>query len=401
MLEPCTLSPLAWLISILAWLTALLSLGCAVYWLIVAAQVVRTRLLLPTARDGLKLPAVTKSVCIIAPAHNEESTIGKLITSLRAQDHPHWTAVLALDRCTDATRTNALQAADADPRITLLDITDCPPDWAGKVHAVWKAVETSPQAQAADLLLFVDADTAMHPGCVRAAAALLTSRGDHLLSLLSTLETKAWFERLAQLVAGFELTKWYPPLRASRSERRRAFANGQFMLFDAHAYRTIGGHEAVREHLLEDMEFARRISAHNLRSSVLLADGMHQCRMYDDWPAFTRGWKRIYTECANRRPTRLVRASWGLLVTATILPLASLLALVVFPQFWLLGLAGLLGYAVGIGTLLWSSRAPLIAGLCFPVGGILVCRILLQAASDLRKGVPTQWAGRSYIRQPR
>jgi GT2 family glycosyltransferase len=231
--------------------------------------------------------------------------------------------------------------------------------------------------------------------------ALLTARGDHLLSLLSTLETKAWFERIAQTVAGFELTKWYPPLRASRFERRRAFANGQFMLFDAHAYRTIGGHEAVREHLLEDMEFARRIQAYQLRASVLLADAMHRCRMYDDPAAFARGWKRIYTECANRRPSRLIRASWRLLVTATLLPLTSLLTLIAFPQFWPLGLAGILGYAAGVGTLLWSSHAPLVAGLCFPLGGILVSRILLQAACDLRKGVPIQWAGRSYIRQAR
>src|SRR5690606_40988737 len=62
-----------------------------------------------------------------------------------------------------------------------------------------------------------------------------------LLSLLSTLFHDAWFEKLVQPAAGFELTRQYPPRRCNpRGDdpaAPRPFANGQFMLFDAAAYR--------------------------------------------------------------------------------------------------------------------------------------------------------------------
>ena len=38
---------------------------------------------------------------------------------------------------------------------------------------------------------------------------------------------------------------------------------------------------------------------------MFLARGMIHCRMYGTWEAFRRGWKRIYTESANRKPGRM------------------------------------------------------------------------------------------------
>lgn len=382
----------------LRWSAFLLSGGCVVYWLVVAAMVVRTRLVLPTLRRGLRLPPSDQSVCIVIPAHNEASSIARLIDSLRTQDHPNWSALLTLDRCTDATAAIAQQAIAGDPRLTVLEIDECPEDWAGKVHAVWHAVETTPQARKAQSLLFIDADTWMHPGCVRAAMALKDHRGDHLLSVLSTLELSSWYERLAQCVAGFVLTIWYPPERASRQQGRRPFANGQFLLFDRAAYDAIGGHRAVKDHLLEDMEFARLIYASRLRASVLLANGMHRCRMYDNWPSFVRGWKRIYTECANRRVARLNKAAAKLLLTACLLPAAGLACVFLLP--WL-GWSALGAFGLGILAIAWAGNVSPVGVAGFPLGAVLVARILFAAAHDLRRGVPTQWAGRSYVREAR
>jgi chlorobactene glucosyltransferase len=69
-------------------------------------------------------------------------------------------------------------------------------------------------------------------------------------------------------------------------------ANGQFMLFRREAYEQIGGHEAVRQVVLEDVILARRIKMSGLKA--ILPDGTDSvsCRMYrssqDVWQGFSK-----------------------------------------------------------------------------------------------------------------
>lgn len=63
-------------------------------------------------RPGGPYPSVT----VIVPAHNEAAVIEAKIHNLMALDYPagRWTAVVALDGCTDATRALAERALDAE-----------------------------------------------------------------------------------------------------------------------------------------------------------------------------------------------------------------------------------------------------------------------------------------------
>lgn len=403
--------------------------GVLVYWGVALLRMVVTLLRYPTARHGLTLARrspPTRSVCVVIPAHNEEVSISHLVETLKAQDYPRFHAVLCLDRCTDRTAEIARALTAGDARFTVLEITDCPEGWAGKVNAVWRGVQT-PQARSADLLLFADADTAFHPSCLSATIALLEHRGLHLLSLLSTLTADRWFERLVQPAATFEMVRQYPLSRANRptppapAGRRRAFANGQFMLFTREAYDAVGGHQAVRDELLEDIALARRIADQGRPAGLFLADGILHCRMYETWPQFWRGWKRIYTECAKCKVSRLKRAAAVSATVGAILPAAAA-ANLVFSSLILGGAAGpieseALRNAAGAG--LWLSaiglllfltviaagyrlgRVPLWAIFGYPVGAWMVSRILAEAARDLERGVPIMWAGRAYVRTPR
>jgi len=400
-------------VAVMLVLLVVASLALGVYWSVGLWQIVRTMRTLPTARAGLGLPAPDLSVCVVVPAHNEERTIGHLVASLRGQDHPRMRVVLALDRCTDSTASVARAAIGDDERFDVLEITACPDDWAGKVNAVWAAVTRSPAARDADLLLFADADTTFHPGCVRATAAILHQRGLALLSLMSTLTADRWFEKIVQPAAGLELMYQYPLLRASRPTDRRAFANGQFILFRADAYRRIGGHESVREHLLEDLALAREAARHGLPAALLLADGVLVCRMYETWAEFRRGWRRIYTECANRRPGRLRRASLRVAVVNGLLPIAAVACLgLALAQrdaapVWATGLSAavaggaLLVWLAAMVSVYRLSAAPLWAAPLHPFASIPIASILARAARDLVTRTPTQWGGRSYVRESR
>ncbi len=387
--------------------------GSMLYWLVAMYRIARTMSTIPTARAGLLLPArpgTPLSVCVIIPAHNEEDVITGLVRSLRAQDYPAMRVVLALDRCTDATLVAAREAIESDERFHVIEITECPVDWAGKVNAVRRGAESA-AAQNADLLLFADADTLFDPACVRATVAMLEHRNLDMLSLVSTLTATRWHEVLVQPAAGFELMRQYPLVSANRDADRRAFANGQYMLFRAAAYRAMGGHEAVHDELLEDLALARLAAHHNRRAGVFLADRMLTCRMYPDWPSFRRGWQRIYTEAANCKPARLAESAWRVRLTGALAPLCpwALLALALTLDRSDVGrvplaVFGLLSGAVWAAGIAWVyrlSRAPVWAFPGHIAGSWLVARILSDAARDLRRGTPMRWGGREYVREAR
>ena len=149
------------------------------------------------------------------------------------------------------------------------------------------------------------------------------------------------------------------------------------------------------------------------RGGLFISGGMLRCKMYDSWSAFRRGWKRIYTESANRKSTRLRQAAFRLRIAASVLPVFSLLALVTWWPFWHDAALWkqLVAIAIhGSAVLMWATasiafaRAGTIPWRTFPqwpLGAWRVADILAEAARDLEDGTPTEWGGRVYPRADR
>jgi glycosyltransferase involved in cell wall biosynthesis len=403
-----------WL-DILLWVLAGLSMGLQGYWGAVTYHVIRTMKTIPTLREALRLPnpASWPSLYVVIPAHNEERGIGELLDSLKKQDYPNLHVVFALDRCTDRTVEIVRAGIGADPRFEIIEISDCPDDWVGKVHAIWSAYSACDRARHADLLLFLDADTRLEPECIRASVTLLLDRKLDMLSLMSTLTGDEWFEKVVQPAACMELLRQYPVVRANSDDRRRAFANGQFILITQKAYESIGGHTAVKSDVLEDVYFARHVAAKGNRLGLFFADGLLVCRMYNSWKAFERGWLRIFGECANRKPGRLVEAAWRLRLIGTMLPVGGIAGLVlgtvatimyggwIAPINIALAVIGLAIYGGVMGFTYWFGRTPLAYAPSAIVGSWMASSIMLKAARNLSTGNPTHWGGRVYQRDVR
>lgn len=408
------------LLSITQGILLLGAVGLLAYWAAVAFHVQRTARGLPTARQGLSLPEAhalegegAPRVCVIVPAHNEEGAIGGLARSLATQSYPNLSVVFALDRCTDGTRAVLEQAVGGDARFEVMDVRTWAEGWAGKVNAIWRGVQDSAAARAADVLLFADADTVMDKDCIRATVAILRHRRLGMLSLVSTMTHERWFENAVQPCAGMELMRQYPLLRANLDRGRRPFANGQFILITREAYDAIGGHEAVYWALLEDMEIARLCEKRGVRAGLFMADGMHICRMYSTFDEFRRGWKRIYTECANRKVSRLEALAWRVWMTGLVLPALALGAvglglfgLRAHPDelAWaciMVGSVAVLAMLLGLVLAYRLGGVPVRHVLSYPFGAYHTGRILREAAADLRAGKPTVWGGREYVRPAR
>lgn len=405
---------MVWLWIIAAYVGTGCSLALFVYWSFGLCRIWITSRQVPTARAGVAMAAARRPeepLCVVVPAHNEAHAIGNVISTLRAQDHVAMSVVIALDRCTDGTAEVARAAIGGDPRFQVVEITHCPEGWAGKVHAVWSGVRASEASSRAEYLLFIDADTELDPRCVSATAAMMREHELHMLSLLSSLTYERWFETLAQPATSLELLRQYPLLQANRDEGRRPFANGQFMMFRASSYWAIETHESVKDELLEDLALARRISQARMRAGVYVADGMMQCRMYESWGAFRKGWKRIFTEGTRRRPAKLRRAAFRVAFPGTVLPLMAGVSVVAGAVMSLvygdvilgpiaagMGVLGATVFATALSLAYRAGGAPWWSVALYPAGAWLTSRILAEAARDLERGRLTEWGGMKYER---
>lgn len=361
----------------------------------------------PTVRDGLSRSEPSNGwprMSIIVPVHNEQRVIEACAVSLLAQDYPNLEVILVLDRCTDATR-ELLTPYEHDPRLVIIENDHCPNDWAGKCNAARLGAGRA----SGEWLVFTDADTEFDPALSRAAVSMAIDRDSPLLSLLSSLTYQATHERVAQPVATMSLMRMFPLVRHSK-RKPRPFANGQYMLFQRSWYEKLGGHAAVKDDLLEDLAFARLVHRHDAQTTVLLADGMLRCSMYDSLEAFQRGWKRIFIEACRRKTMRLRKRALGLFVLGIASPLAQVAAIgaAVLMENRPLQLAILI---TAIGSVLVQTAslvriyqlngAPRWAVMAYPIGCWIVARLMADAARDLTHRRPVVWGGKQYVLEPR
>ncbi|MSR28757.1 MAG: glycosyltransferase [Phycisphaerales bacterium] len=396
------------------WILCAFSLAGTAYWCVVFWRVERDGRNRPALSEGLSIQrAQWPRVSIIIPAHNEESHAPDLLRSLDAQIYPGEIEVIfVLDRCTDGTRSaieRARGASGSSRQLHLIDNASCPDDWAGKCNAA----RVGSDRASGELLLFTDADTTFEADLVRSSVALFLDRGLSLLSALPEVSVRQAFEAAVQPVAAIQLMKLYPIARVNAETNPRAFANGQFMLFSRESYNALGGHAAVKNDLLEDLAFARRM-VHVLkrRAGLFVADGLLHVRMYESFSQFREGWRRILIEACHRNPSRMSRYAAECTVIGPGVSAIAALALATgaaalaggdAPLGWSGIASGALALVAQGGTLARIYRiigVPMIAVLAHPYASLIVASILRQGARDLRARRPVRWGGRQYVLEP-
>ncbi len=385
------------------------------FWCVVFWRLGRAMRMSISMVDGCSIEAPHSGwpqVTVVIPAHNEAALIARSVEGLRSQDYVNVHFIFVLDRCTDRTEEVLREAISGDVRFSILTISECPDDWAGKCNAARvgarKAIEDG-----AEYLLFTDADVLFDPRLIRASIALAARENTDLLSAFPTLTASSWEELFVQPVASLNLVRMHPTDMVNRVTNPRAFANGQFMLFTRSMYETIGGHEAVSDDLLEDIAFARLVKSQGGRGIMVNSDRMLVVSMYDSLASMKEGWKRIFIEVARRQPRRLVQ--WGVrsagvgvgmpLVQAATIgvglhafgggDVVALVLALVSVSF------GILGQLAVLCRFYSRANAPRIGILGYNVGCFIVALIMIEGAYDLLRRRPVRWGGREYILTPR
>ena len=367
------------------------------------------RCLKPLSRDVVD-SASAQDVTILVPARNEECRIRACLTSLVAQEPPVREIILLDDRSGDRTAEIARDLGfreEPGSRLRLIRGAELPEGWVGKN---WACHQLSEDADPASThLLFTDADTIHSPGCVSAALDhALAVRAD-LLSLWPDQITGTWSEKLViplgyllfMAFQPFPFLSWLQakPERVARwgiPKERLAMigaANGQFLLFRREAYRSLGGHEALKDHLVEDVAFGRRVASRTGEGMRLVnADGIDllRCRMYSGlaelWEGFSKNLRPVFEE------SHLSFMLFGVVIGGLFL-----LPFCLLPEA---GLAPFVGIAVvlvmGMRLLLTLRfRTSWFGFIAHPFGVALALLIALNSwRLCLRRGIV--WKGRVY-----
>jgi cellulose synthase/poly-beta-1,6-N-acetylglucosamine synthase-like glycosyltransferase len=334
--------------------------AATVVWVLAVHAAVNAYLLRRPPADP---PPVDTSVAVLLPVRDEAHRVGPCLAALKAQRGVPDLEVLVLDDgSTDGT-------ADVvrDAGLRLLTGGPLPPGWLGKPHACQQLAD----ATDAEILVFVDADVVPEAHAVAATVALLDG-----FDLVSPYPKIVGQPVVQQLLQWSWLT--FLPLRAMERSRRPslAAAGGQFLAVRADAYRRAGGHAAVRDKVIEDVELARAVKRAGGR--IALADGsrLATCHMYASWRELVDGYAKS------------LWASPGAAVGAVVL-----LALYVAPLVTGAGLVAYLGGVAGRVVAARASGGRLLPALAHPVSILLFCGLVALSFRRRRHG-RLAWKGR-------
>lgn len=242
--------------------------------------------------DTLLPDTALPPVSVIVPARNEAANIERCARSLLAQDYPDFELIVVNDGSTDATPAILQRIAAEDDRLKVVTLDgELPPGWAGKPHAMQMGYETArPDSR---YILFSDADTFHFPVALRTAVSAAVRGHSDLLSAMTSLELKTFWENVLMPLAIMGILVQYPPDKVNRPDSKVALANGQFLLLKREAFEAVGGYGGkLKGSLLDDRDMALAIKANGGKLRLINGQKLASVRMYtglrDVWQGFRK-----------------------------------------------------------------------------------------------------------------
>jgi len=357
------------------------------------------------------------SLSVVVPARNEAGSIESCVRSLTASRYPDFEVVVVDDRSDDGTAAlvRALPRGGAR-QVRVVTGEPLPEGWLGKPWACQQGAE----AAEGEVLLFTDADTVHGPELLARSVRALHEEEADLLTVAGRQILGSFWERLVQPQIFYTMVVrfWNVEAWIREGRWREAIANGQYMMFPRDAYRALGGHQAVKDEVVEDLAMAQHTVRSGRRLQIRTAEDDLGTRMYTSLGELARGWgKNLHVGGLQSFPRRL----------RPLLPffstLGSIYLWVLPPLVLAAGLSGWLGPAASVGPALlgdgsgWTGLLYAWAGLVvtlslglwavvygrmdagvryallYPVGAAVTTWIYVRSWQG---GLDVEWKGRSY-----
>jgi 4,4'-diaponeurosporenoate glycosyltransferase len=244
---------------------------------------------IPLLSDKGEAPLTKACLSVIIPARNESERLPALLTSLQNQTCPPAEVIVVDDQSEDET---ARIARNFGARV--ISSQTLPPGWVGKTWACHQGAK----AASGDLFLFLDADVFLERTALRKILrAFDETKG--VLSIQPYHEVKKAYEQLSaifnliQLAASSAFT-----FRGDAVVNKRCF--GPTLLVSKENYIASGGHEAVRDRVLENFFMSKLFVQKRIAIHCFSGRGAVSFRMYPNGLSdLIQGWMKGFTAGAG------------------------------------------------------------------------------------------------------
>ena len=384
--------------------TLLISALCfiAFAWLVIVALTLhglsRQSPLLATA--NLHLTASDAPlVSILVPARNEEQRVLEpCIRSILAQDYGNFEVIAVDDRSTDNTGTILKTLAMSDERLRVIEGEELPPGWLGKPYAMQQALSHA----RGEWILATDADMIFDAAALRTALDRVLETNEDALTLIPRFEAGSFWERVMIPTWEWVFLMFTIVSRVNDPKSDGAVAIGGFFLIRRTVLDRVGGYEALKDEVMEDVRLAERIKRSNARLLIERAPALIRTRMYT---TFSEMW-----ECSTKNWFSGVNFSFPLALACVV---SMYLGGVVPPLLALVSaLTTVLGISAGLGLVIvaagstWllqvllmaiaskRSEVSVIYALTAPLGLALIYAMLFDSGIRITTGRGVTWKGR-------
>ncbi|MBB1126941.1 glycosyltransferase [Thiospirillum jenense] len=328
-----------------------------------------------------------KKVSVIIPARNEQQRLPPLLASLQIQDYKSYEVIVVDDHSTDATA----ELARAAGAVTVM-IEELPNDWLGKPYACWQGA----QYATGDLLIFLDADTALVPNGLRRLVTTYQQYGG-LVSVQPYHQMVNLYERLSS----FFFIIMMASVRSFTLLGERIKPNGSFgpcIICDRELYLRVGGHQLVRQEIVDDIALARQFNQHGIATHNFIGDGVIAFRMYPHGISdLANGWTKNLAQgvLTTDLIMFLLTTAW---ISGSITTLDAIRGWMITGwSQWVI--AGLIAYIAYVGQLWWLLRRlgnyGVTTALFYPASLVFFISIFIRSLYRTFVRRQVSWKGRN------
>ncbi len=230
-------------------------------------------------------------VSILIPARNEERNIKNCLDSIYNNSYKNFEVIALDDNSTDSTLRILKEYKSSKKSLNIIEGKPLPSNWLGKNWACHQLAQQSSN----DIILFLDADVTLDSSALEFAVAKYLNADVDLLSVFPSQKIRSFGEWLV-----VPLMEWllysFLPLKKIYTSKNKLFsaANGQFLIMNKESYLKFGGHEKIKNKIVEDMQFVRGFKEMNFKTITLAGNNFVHCRMYDGFNDAVGGYSKNF-----------------------------------------------------------------------------------------------------------
>ena len=329
-------------------------------------------------------------ISILVPARNEANNIRRCVLSLLQQNYDNYEVIVIDDNSTDNTLEILQEIQQQHPNLQIISGQPLKSGWFGKAYAMQQLL----QHATGEYCLFVDSDTEHKQNMLAFSSSnILQSKAD-LMSGYTQYTMRNLGEKFILPSIYLMLAMVFPFfLIRSTKTPRNSFSVGMYMMYKTTSLRKLGGFEAVRNDIDEDIMITRHFKKNGLRTHFIDAKSVVVAYMYDSFAAAYQGISKNLYPAADKN---LLEA--GLIVL--LISVLFLLPIALFVESLLIGIPHwLLLLPIAGATIMWSMvmhnrKHPIYYGFTYWLLMLALLAITLTSTKKIAFGKGVLWKGR-------